>query len=148
MNRAQINDWLAVGNYYVCKDATEPLVVHIFRSDSSGQQNECSHANRTNYLIDYREGDELDISLLDGVVQKLTSSKVPTLVHCAVGLCRSPTVAVYLLVTIEGMHPYDAHQLVTRKIYEQRGEVCDVRYVPFNQIVKIWESRCSKNCSA
>jgi len=38
------------------------------------------------------------------------------------------------------MNPYDAHAMVTRAIYDQReGEVCNVIYEPFKQIVRLWE---------
>lgn len=147
MNKAQINDWLWVGNHHSCPDPEHEMVVHIFRRDTGDkQERSCVHpATRHNLCMNYKDGELIDPSNmknLDAVVAMLRERKRSTLVHCHAGMCRSPTVAIYLLVFVDGMHPYDAHALVTRNIYDGRpGEVCNVVYQPFKQIVRLWEER-------
>ena len=144
---AWVNDWLAVGTHRACGEPGFELVIHIFRSDTPEQirPDYCARVTREVHLrMDYRDGDEIDRSNLKNLtafVELLKARKRKTLVHCHAGMCRSPTVAIYLLVMVDGMHPYDAHQLITRAIYEQRGgEVCNVVYRPFKQIVRLWEA--------
>lgn len=148
-NKAKINDWLYVGACDSCPDAEHGMVIHIFRHDTNDkQERHCVHPdNRHNLKMNYRDGDLIDpsnLQNLDAIVEHLKRDKRSTLVHCHAGMCRSPTVAIYLLVFVDGMNPYDAHHLVTKAIYEQRsGEVCNVVYVPFKQIVRLWEERTS-----
>lgn len=149
MNKAKINDWLSVGNCESCPDTEHEMVIHIFRHDTGDkQERHCIHpTTRHNMSMNYKDGELIDSSNmnnLNAVVAMLKERKRSTLVHCHAGMCRSPTIAIYLLCFVDGMHPYDAHALVTRKIYEQRsGEVCNVVYVPFKQIVRLWEERKS-----
>lgn len=149
-NKAQINDWLWVGNCESCPDPEHEMVVHIFRHDTGEKQERCcvyevggTHPPRRNLRVNYKDGEAIDPSNLkniDVVVSVLKERKRSTLVHCHAGMCRSPTIAIYLLCMVDGMHPYDAHALVTRKIYEQRaGVVCNVVYKPFKQVVRLWE---------
>lgn len=149
MNKAKINDWLWVGNCESCPDEGYELVVHIFRHDTGDRQERCCvhPATRHNMRMDYKDGHLIDNSNmrnLNDVVRMLRERIRPTLVHCHAGMCRSPTVAIYLLCAAAGMHPYDAHALTTRQIYDQRkddikGQVCNVVYEPFKQIVRLWE---------
>lgn len=147
MNKAKITDWLDVGNHHSCPDEGYELVIHIFRNDTGEkQERSCVHPfPRESLRMDYKDGELIDsnnLKNLDAMVAKLKERKRKVLVHCHAGMCRSPTIAIYLLVFVEGMHPYDAHALVTRKIYDGRtGEVCNVIYVPFKQIVRLWEER-------
>jgi hypothetical protein len=151
MHRAQITPWLAVGNCHACGEAKDPeeAVIHIFRTDTDTDQRRCCQkiGGRMELHMDYRDGDLLDASNLknlDSIIKEFKLSYKPqrVLVHCHAGMCRSPTVAIYLLVEMEGMHPYDAHALVTKKIYEQRaGQICDVPFRPWRQIVKHWEAK-------
>lgn len=151
MNRAQITPWLSVGNLHACEDSPglkDEVVIHIFRTDVDVNQRRCCTKvdGRMELNMDYRDGDLLDASNLknlDAVIKEINISyKRPrVLVHCHAGMCRSPTVAIYLLMKIDGMHPYDARALVERKIYEQRaGEICDVPFRPWKQLVKHWEA--------
>lgn len=146
MNKAKINDWLSVGNCESCPDPEHEMVVHIFRHDTGEKQERCCvhPPTRHNMSMNYKDGELIDSSNmnnLNAIVVMLKERKRSTLVHCHAGMCRSPTVAIYLLCMVDGMHPYDAHALVTRNIYEQRGgEVCNVVYKPFKQIVRLWES--------
>lgn len=145
-NKAKINDWLTVGNCHSCPDDGYEIVIHIFRHDTGERQERCCvhPPTRHNMRMDYKDGRVIDPSNmrnLNDIVAKLKRRIRPTLVHCHAGMCRSPTVAIYLLVFATGMNPYDAHALVTRAIYEQRnGEVCNVVYEPFKQIVRLWEA--------
>lgn len=145
-NKAQINDWLAVGNCHSCPESQDEMIIHIYRTDTNERQERCCvyREDASHLRMDYKDGwliDPSNLRNLDSKVAKLRDRKRPTLVHCHAGMCRSPTVAIYLLAMVDGMHPYDAHALVTRKIYEQRaGEVCNVVYEPFKQIVRMWES--------
>ena len=147
MNKAKINDWLWVGNCESCPDSEHEMVVHIFRHDTGEKQERCCiHPSaRHNLCMNYKDGETIDssnLNNLNAIVAMLKDRKRSTLVHCHAGMCRSPTVAIYLLCMVDGMHPYDAHALVTRKIYEQRdGEVCNVVYKPFKQIVRLWEEK-------
>ena len=147
MNKAKINDWLYVGNHHSCPDPEHEMVIHIFRTDVSGDQRRtCVHPdNRHNMSMNYKDGaiiDPSNLKNLDAVVGMLKERKRSTLVHCHAGMCRSPTVAIYLLCFVDGMNPYDAHYLTTKQIYTGRpGEVCNVVYEPFKQIVRLWEER-------
>jgi hypothetical protein len=154
MNRAQITSWLSVGNCHACAEAKDPneAVIHIFRTDTDTDQRRCCTkvGGRMELHMDYRDGDLLDASNLknlDAAIKEYQLSYKPqkVLVHCHAGMCRSPTVAIYLLIEMDGMNPYDARALVERKIYEQRaGEICDVPFRPWRQIVKHWEAKQPK----
>lgn len=146
-NKAKINEWLDVGNHHSCPDEGYRCVIHIFRRDTGDQQERsCVHPDtRHNLSMNYKDGELIDQSNLKNlfaVAELIKQERYKTLVHCHAGMCRSPTVAIFLLVFVDGMHPYDAHALVTRRIYDDRpGEVCNVVYVPFKQIVRLWEER-------
>lgn len=163
-NVARINDWLWVGNCESCQLREAPgthewfwCVIHIYRNDKEvegkpSQERHCVYdRSRANLRMNYRDGDELDptnLKNLDAFIERITRCEMhmphpqTTLVHCHAGMCRSPTVAIYLLSMIEGMHPIDAQHLVTKAIYDQRsGEVCNVCYPPLKQILGIWEKR-------
>ena len=156
-NVAKINDWLWVGNCDACKEEVSmQFVIHIFRNDKEvegkpSQERNCQYAHRKNLRMNYLDGAELDpsnLSNLDAFIERIRDAgpQAPhpnhTLVHCHAGMCRSPTVAIYVLSMIEEMHPIDAQNLVTKAIYEQRsGEVCNVCYPPLKQILGIWEKR-------
>lgn len=147
-NIARINDWLWVGNHESCPQFPGELVVHIFRTDHldrhPSQERSCTYDGRDNLRVNYRDGDLIDpanLSNLQVVAAGLKRQRRRTLVHCHAGMCRSPTLAIFLLAFAEGMHPYDAHYLVTKAIYDGRpGEVCNVVYQPFRQIVRLWEA--------
>lgn len=147
MFKAKINEWLDVGSCETCPEDGYDIVIHIFRCDTNDrQQRHCVHPdNRTNIKFDYKDGygmESFHITALESAVALLKARIRPTLVHCHAGMCRSPTVAIYLLVFGTGMNPYDAHALVTKAIYQQRdGLVCNVIYEPFKQIVRLWEKR-------
>lgn len=151
MNRAQITPWLAVGNCHSCEEAKDPheAVIHIFRTDTDVNQRRCCRkiGERMELHMDYRDGDLLDesnLKNLDAIIKEFKLAYKPqrVLIHCHAGVVRSPTVAIYLLVEMHNMHPYEAHALVTKKIYEQRaGEICDVPFRPWRQIVKHWEAK-------
>jgi protein-tyrosine phosphatase len=145
-NRAQINDWLAVGACQACSESRDELIIHIYRTDTDEkQERHCTYRpGAIHFRMDYKDGrliSDAHLKELRVKVAGLKGRKRPTLVHCHAGMCRSPTVAIFLLVFVDGMHPYDAHALVTRRIYDQRaGEVCNVVYEPFKQIVRLWEA--------
>lgn len=152
-NKANICHWLDVGACDACPDDGYKMVVHIFRRDTGDkQERNCVHPDtRHNLAMNYKDGDLIDPSNLANLFSIAAilrdQGKPKTLVHCHAGMCRSPTVAIFLLVFVEGMNPYDAHHMVTKAIYEQRdGEVCNVVYIPFKQIVRLWEER--KNATA
>ena len=144
-HRAQITDWLAVGSREACASSTDELVIHIFRSDCPGQESKCAHGPSASHLrMDFREGDKIgtnDLRNLNTVIRSLRERKRRTLVHCFAGRCRSVHVAIYLLVVLDGMRPFEALSLVASQIHAQReGEVIDPRVAPFEQIVRVWES--------
>lgn len=144
--KAKINAWLDVGDCTACPDDGYGMCIHIFRRDTHERQERCCvyPDNRHNLRVDYRDGEIIDPSNLKNlasVADILRSRLRPTLVHCHAGMCRSPTIAIYLLCAVEDMHPYEARELVTKSIYEQRsGIVCDIAYNPFKQIVRLWEA--------
>lgn len=143
---AKINDWLWVGNCVAYKDMHYEMVIHIFRHDTNDrQERHCVHPDtRHNMQMDYKDGrliDDSNMRNLNDVLKMLKDRKRPTLVHCHAGMCRSPLVAIYLLTFVDGMHPYEARTLIERQIYDQRkGEVCNVVYEPFKQLVRLWEA--------
>jgi protein-tyrosine phosphatase len=139
---AHITPWLCVGSRDACAGSPAEVVVHIFRSDHPGQEDRCVHQGRVNLRMDYRDGDELapsDLRNLDVVARSLVAHRRPTLVHCAAGLCRGPTVAVYLLARVEGTHPLDACRLVQGEVYRQRGRLPNVPHRPLRQVLALWE---------
>ncbi len=147
MLKARINDWLWIGEHKSCPDDGYELVVHIFRTDQGkDQQTTCIHPDtRHNLKMNYQDGDIIDPSNLKNlfaIVDMLKERKRPTLVHCHAGKCRSPTVGVFLLVFVDGMHPFDALGMVGKAIYDQREDgVCNVPHTPMKQICRLWEER-------
>ena len=144
-NVAKINDWLWVGNCYSCPEFQGDAVIHIFRTDTNDKQERACVHGLPHIRMNYRDGDYIDASNLknlDAFIEKTVSKKPKTLVHCHAGICRSPTIAIYLLAMIDGTHPIDAQHLITKTIFEQRaGEVCNVFYAPLKQIIELWKQK-------
>lgn len=86
--------------------------------------------------MDYRDGDLLNARHLEELrafIDELKKNKLPTLVHCHAGACRSPTVAAYLLGMVDGTHPIDAFAAVEKAIFDQQekhdgGKICNTIY--------------------
>lgn len=154
MHKARINTWLTVSACQACKESMYyQNVVHIYRRDTNEmQERHCiQHRDVFNIRMDWRDGDELNAQNLHKahlLLQNIKSNgKQQTLIHCHAGMCRSPTLAIYVLAMIEGMHPIDAQQLVCKQIYTQRdGLVCNIEYTPFKQIMRLFEKE--HDCSS
>lgn len=143
LNVARINDWLSVGAAGSCAEFDGPHVIHIFRSDVQPSQERDCAKHLHSLRMDYRDGGALDGSNmrnLDAFLENVRKDWGQVLVHCYAGMCRSPTVAVYALMKLSGMTPWDARHLVERKIYEQRdGQPCNFEFRPYRQLIEIWE---------
>lgn len=151
---ARINSWLTVADCYECKNsAFYTSIMHIYRNDTGEkQERHCKHHPHTfNIRMEWKDGDELNAQNLHKaylMIDALRSTgKGQTLIHCHAGMCRSPTLAIMLLSMLDGMHPIDAQQLVTKQIYAHRaGLVCNIGYKPFKQIVRLFEKE--HDCSS
>ena len=146
---SQITSWLYVGDAESCTKTDAKAIIHVFRSDvSPSQERDCKRCG-CDLRMDWKDGEALDFSNLrnlDAFIEKIREKRCKVLVHCYAGMCRSPTVAIYLLVKLEGMTPHDARSLVTERIYQrQDAKVCNIEYKPYKQIVNLWEQqRASK----
>jgi len=146
MDFAKINDWLYVGNRNACGMNFVRACVHINRSDYP--THDCRrHIYPLQVELDYRDGDELTQPLVQSLlvfVSGLRNQKVPTLVHCHAGACRSPTIAGFVLGIVDNLHPIDAWAAVEKAIYDQQEHhtdpmVCNVCYYPKKQLVRLME---------
>lgn len=144
MDWAKINEWLYVGNRNACGVAPVEACIHICRSDYP--QNDCKrHQYQLQLEMDYRDGEELSPSLIANLVAfaaEVKKNKIPTLVHCHAGACRSPTIAGYVLGAVDGLHPIDAFAAVEKAIYDQQekhdgGKMCNICYHPKKQLVRL-----------
>lgn len=135
---ARVNDWLYVGNVFSCGMPGIEACVHINRSDHP-KNDCCRHTYSVQIELDYSDGHELSthhIGLLGNFIASLKAKKVPTLVHCYGGTCRSPTVAGYILAMVDGLHPIDAFYAVDKAIYIEREgrETINLVHRPKKQI--------------
>lgn len=148
MKRTVVRSWLHVGNRKLCHGCIDEYdyAIHIRRSDKP--DHDCLHKNREgDYSLDYIDGATLPEELLTNIAnntafkinEQSIDQGVTMLVHCAAGITRSPTIALFIISYIERTHPLKAMGDLCYSLWLQSGRMPNIVRTPLKDIVAWWE---------
>lgn len=148
MKKTMVRSWLHVGNRKLCHACIDEYdyVIHIWRGDKP--DHDCLHKDReSDYSLDYIDGAELPEELLTNIANVTQfvmdnmsirqGSKM--LVHCAAGITRSPTIALFVLALIEKVHPLLLMSDLYHALWKQSERMPNIVRTPLKDIVAWYE---------
>lgn len=141
MHYTNIGDDVWLGDYKSCNAHLQdfPLSIHLWRETNRHENRLCERVknNTSNGLAVYwREGEPLDtLSVPFPSIMNYASRSGNLLIHCAGGVCRSPTIAVAVKVA-RGTNRYQAIADVYRGMWEGYRQTPEFYHKIFNDMFK------------
>lgn len=134
---------LHIGTRGVCERSRSQYakVLHIWRADYT--QNSCSvaliesaagyHDPKRDLILEYRDGDPLPLSKINLIAEFLRGDAL-TLIHCAAGQTRAPTVALIGKI-VRGCDPFVALGDITKAVWQARLLTVNIVHKPLSDVL-------------
>lgn len=152
MRLAQITNWLYVSGRESCNYSPVEFdkIIHIWRSDkpdhSCNYQKQFPLGDENNLVIDYQDGKELPDYILESIYDFVKDKKPEdkVLVHCAAGITRGPTIALFALAINDKIHPFGCMNIIYYNLLTHYREIANMCRKPLKDIVRYYELNRNK----